>query len=309
MTSAESAPRTTRRTRARLVLTVYAVTLAIIALWPVPVDSGAGPFLRTITQVIPALTYARIEFSANILLFVPLGVLLMLILRRRYLILPVAIVVTVAIECAQGLLLDKRTPSTLDIIANTAGACIGMLIVAFVEYRRARPARLPAGRMPQRDNPTDAWATLGFLPPPVPPLPLVPPRPPRPTGAALAASRPPRSGAALAASPPPEHDSIPPKRIPPAPPPTEHDITVPVPPPPAPQAEGDSIPPKSTLPLREQPESDTTRPVRTMPAQSQAEGDSIPSKSTKRTPTPTAGDTIPSVRIPPKPPLPGDVQR
>ena len=79
------------------------------------------------------LTYPRIEFSANILLFVPLGVLLMLILRRRYLILPIAIVVTVAIECSQALLLDKRTPSVLDIIANTAGACLGMLIVAAVE--------------------------------------------------------------------------------------------------------------------------------------------------------------------------------
>ena len=115
------------------------------------------------------LTYPRIEFSANILLFVPLGVLLMLILRRRYLILPIAIVVTVAIECAQGLLLDKRTPSVLDIIANTAGACIGMLIVAVVESMRRARARW--GGRPSVENEADTWAALGIVPPPAPPLP------------------------------------------------------------------------------------------------------------------------------------------
>ncbi|HEX5728262.1 VanZ family protein, partial [Microbacterium sp.] len=94
---------------ARIALTVYAIVLAMIALWPVPVDSGAGDFLRGVNRVFPALTYERIEFSANILLFVPLGVLLMLLLRRRFLILPIALVVTVGIESAQALLLDRRT--------------------------------------------------------------------------------------------------------------------------------------------------------------------------------------------------------
>jgi VanZ family protein len=144
--SGERHPGMTTRSVARIVLTLYGVSLAMIALWPVPVDQGAAGFLRRVGRVLPMLTYPRIEFSANILLFVPLGVLLMLILRRRYLILPIAIVVTVAIECSQGLLLDKRTPSVLDIIANTAGACLGMLIVAAVESWRSRdrPARMRA---------------------------------------------------------------------------------------------------------------------------------------------------------------------
>ena len=108
-----------------MVLTLYGISLALIALWPVPVDRARAGSCAGSGGCCPMLTYPRIEFSANILLFVPLGVLLMLILRRRYLILPIAIVVTVAIECSQGLLLDKRTPSVLDIIANTAGACLG----------------------------------------------------------------------------------------------------------------------------------------------------------------------------------------
>jgi VanZ family protein len=154
------------RAVARVVLTLYGISLAMIALWPVPVDSGAGGFLRRVTNLVPVLTYARIEFSANIVLFVPLGVLLMLILRGRYLILPIAFVVTVAIECSQALMLDKRTPSVLDIIANIAGACIGMVIVAVAESLRGRSL---AASSPGVDADADPWAALGIGPPP--PLP------------------------------------------------------------------------------------------------------------------------------------------
>ncbi|MET0830733.1 MAG: VanZ family protein [Microbacterium sp.] len=119
-------------------LGVYVIVLTLIALWPVPVDSGAGPILRLVSRVIPVLTYARIEFAANILLFVPLGVLLALILQHRHLVVPIAFIATVTIESLQALMIDRRTPSVMDIIANLAGACIGLVIVAFVEWRRAR---------------------------------------------------------------------------------------------------------------------------------------------------------------------------
>jgi VanZ family protein len=206
--SGERYPGTNTRSVARVVLTLYGISLAMIALWPVPVDSGAGGFLRRVSRVLPLLTYPRIEFSANILLFVPLGVLLMLILRRRYLILPIAIVVTVAIECSQALLLDKRTPSVLDILANTAGACLGMLIVAAVESWRGRdrPERMRSAT--RGDDDADTWAALGIAPPhsaprPAPPLPpssahaptaqsgsalpsWIPPMPPPPTSGSAA---------------------------------------------------------------------------------------------------------------------------
>ena len=115
----------------------YLFALTLIAFWPSPVDSGAGPVIDLITRIIPVLSYARIEFGANILLFVPLGVLLTLILRDRALVLPIAIVLTLTIESGQGVLLDRRTPSELDIIANTAGACIGLLgVAAWRSWRR-----------------------------------------------------------------------------------------------------------------------------------------------------------------------------
>jgi VanZ family protein len=136
----QSPPAHPARRGARVALVVYAAVLAAIALWPVPVDSGARPLLRGVTRWFPMLTYTRIEFSANILLFVPLGILLMIMLRRRYLVLPIAIAVTVSIESAQALLLDERTPTVQDIIANTAGACFGMLVVAVLEWLRTRTA-------------------------------------------------------------------------------------------------------------------------------------------------------------------------
>ena len=123
---------------ARLILVVYGTVLALIGFWPSPVDAPAGPLLRGVTRALPWATYARIEFGANILLFVPLGVLLALILRQRYLVLPIAFVTTVAIESLQALVLARRTPSVMDIVANVTGACIGLLIVVFLEWSRRR---------------------------------------------------------------------------------------------------------------------------------------------------------------------------
>ncbi|MET0781848.1 MAG: VanZ family protein [Microbacterium sp.] len=183
--SGERYPGMSTRSVARVVLTLYGISLAVIALWPVPVDRGAAGFLQRVGRVLPALTYPRIEFTANILLFVPLGVLLMLILRRRYLILPIAIVVTVAIECSQALLLDKRTPSVLDIIANTAGACVGMMIVAAVESWRARASR--EGMRAAVRGDADPWAALGIVPPDAAPRPA-PPLPPASASPAATAS-------------------------------------------------------------------------------------------------------------------------
>lgn len=126
-------------------LVVYLVVLAAIAFWPSHVDRGLIPLLTWLAGVAPPLTYPRVEFAANIALFVPFGVLLMFILRRRYLIVPLVLVASVGIEAVQSLMGGRRTPSVLDVVANVAGACVGMLAVALVQWlrarRRARPRR------------------------------------------------------------------------------------------------------------------------------------------------------------------------
>jgi hypothetical protein len=121
-----------------MLFAAYAVALALIALWPTHVDAPAAPLVGWFIDRIPGLTYNRLEFAANVALFVPFGLLAALALRRsRYLVLPAAIVVTVTIEAWQSLG-EGRTASLLDVVANTTGAALGILIAAFVTRPRRR---------------------------------------------------------------------------------------------------------------------------------------------------------------------------
>lgn len=124
-----------------LLFVAYAAALALIAFWPAPVDRGAKGLLDAIERWIPLLSYELIEFSANVVMFVPLGFLLAVLLRRRrWLVLPLAIAVTLLIEVGQALLLPERTPSLRDVVANTAGAAIGLAVVLLIT-RRAAPEK------------------------------------------------------------------------------------------------------------------------------------------------------------------------
>lgn len=120
-------------------LLIYGAMLALIAFWPVPVDRGAAGLLRTITRTVPWLTYGVIETTANVLLFVPLGMLLALALPlHRGLVVPIALATTLVIESGQALLLTQRTPSLRDIVANVIGAMVGLAVVHVVQWRSRR---------------------------------------------------------------------------------------------------------------------------------------------------------------------------
>ena len=111
---------------------LYFAALGLLALWPTEVDVPARPLLASITAEWPWLTYARIEFAANVFLFAPFGFLFTLILRRaRFIVLPIAVLISSAIETWQYVV-DGRNSSVLDIVANSAGASIGILCAAFI---------------------------------------------------------------------------------------------------------------------------------------------------------------------------------
>ncbi|MEZ3159162.1 VanZ family protein [Microbacterium sp. BWT-B31] len=127
---------------ARAWFTAYLVALAAVAFWPTPVDRGASGLLDAITRAVPWLTYDLIEVTANLLLFVPFGGLLALVVTPRGLVVPIAFAATLAIETLQALLLSERTPSVRDVVANTLGATLGLLLVLLVQrLRRARARR------------------------------------------------------------------------------------------------------------------------------------------------------------------------
>ncbi|WP_160320857.1 VanZ family protein [Arthrobacter alpinus] len=88
------------------------------------------------TQPWPAqwfIGYRKIEFAANILLFIPFGIILTLRLHRRLWWLSVVITAAVsgAVELAQGIFLPERVPAWSDIVANSSGALFGALLVLF----------------------------------------------------------------------------------------------------------------------------------------------------------------------------------
>ena len=129
------------RRAAWILLALYVFALALIALWPEPVDRDAGPILRVIRSVFPVLTHARVEILANVVLFVPFGALLAIALRRSgYLVLPIVFVTSAAIEAVQTLL-PLRTTSYIDILANTVGGCVGLLVIAAIRGWRGSPRR------------------------------------------------------------------------------------------------------------------------------------------------------------------------
>mgnify|MGYP001407061018 CR=1 FL=1 len=137
---------------ARGLLIVYFVALALIAFWPTPIDRAAGSFLLRLGRVVPLLSYTRIEFTANVLLFVPFGVLVALLLRvHRYLAVGFGLGLSIGIECVQWIALPARTPSIYDVLANTAGAALGFLIVQLSAAIRSRrtldEARSPRQRL------------------------------------------------------------------------------------------------------------------------------------------------------------------
>ncbi|WP_169923669.1 VanZ family protein [Propionicimonas paludicola] len=123
---------------ARGLLVIYLVILALIGFWPTPVDRAAGSFLLWLGRVVPMLSYTHLEFGANVLLFVPLGLLVTRMLRvHRYLSVVVGLLASVGIELVQWLALPARTPSLYDVLANTLGACLGLLIALWWERGRA----------------------------------------------------------------------------------------------------------------------------------------------------------------------------
>lgn len=91
------------------------------------------------------LTYDRAEFLANIALFVPVGVFLLLLVGTRFWWVAglAAFLMTSAIETVQRSI-PGRVPDERDILANTAGALIGIvvgLVLTFPASRRRAKAR------------------------------------------------------------------------------------------------------------------------------------------------------------------------
>lgn len=128
-----------RRRPAVVVLAIYCALLIVVALWPTPVDLQVRGVLRDIAAMWPWVGYALVEFIANVVLFVPFGLLGGAIMPARWvLVVPVSAAAAIAIEVGQALLLPQRTASLADVVANVLGAAIGVAIFSLASGRAHR---------------------------------------------------------------------------------------------------------------------------------------------------------------------------
>lgn len=118
----------------RLLLAVYVVGLALVVLWPGGVAHGLDLSRQLRALGLSWVTYNQLESAANVVLFLPLGLLVALIIPTgRWWILALGlIVVSVSIELAQALIIPGRVASVLDVLANVTGGLAGIAAAGII---------------------------------------------------------------------------------------------------------------------------------------------------------------------------------
>ena len=123
-------------------LVAYVAFLAAVTLGasPAGVFTGSAATLRGVDRL-DWVTTSDVERTANVLLFIPAGLLLCYVLPRwsRWLVWLICVAVSVGVEAVQ-LPLAGRDATPVDVVTNSAGAAIGVLLHALVPGRR-RPGR------------------------------------------------------------------------------------------------------------------------------------------------------------------------
>lgn len=138
---------------ARILLVPYAIALAMIVWLP---DAQAGRVTGIVGRIARALAsrsdlsytfiYTAMEFLANVALFVPFGILLAVGWRRlkTWHLALLGLLTSGVIEFVQ-LYLPTRFSTVSDLVANTAGAVIGCLVVKVIVWLASVPASPPPG--------------------------------------------------------------------------------------------------------------------------------------------------------------------
>jgi glycopeptide antibiotics resistance protein len=133
------------RTVAGALCAVCLLTVALIVLWPTPVDRTGGAWVQgTLAYLyehgLPTFaTYEALEFFSNVLLFAPFGSFWFILAPRAWRWAgPLACFgLSLLIEGTQAVLLPQRVATPPDVLANTLGAVCGTLAAwALVTARR-----------------------------------------------------------------------------------------------------------------------------------------------------------------------------
>ena len=128
-----------------LALAGYLILLTATSLWPKPVD-GQGllaiitsdllKFASTISWL-NWIQYNQLEAIANVLLYIPLGIFLVLLLpkARLWALCLLPILVSLAAEGSQRLFLPDRYATVNDVFYNALGGVLGVFIAASIRRK------------------------------------------------------------------------------------------------------------------------------------------------------------------------------
>src|ERR1700712_1204781 len=151
--------RTARRVAA-LLLAVMVAAVVVIVFTPGPPDpNGQQDLHRYLEQAhvngLPYwISYDLVQDLSNVVMFIPLGLLGSLALRRHnYLVVLAAACASGFIELVQLVLLPDRVASLQDVLCNTIGAFLGFLLsIPALRRRRHRRDRYVQGRQAAGDS-------------------------------------------------------------------------------------------------------------------------------------------------------------
>jgi glycopeptide antibiotics resistance protein len=112
----------------------YFVVLGVIGFWPSPVDK---PIEGTLSKLLDFLhsrgipewfSYTFVEASANVFLFLPVGLLAALAFPKWawWRNVGLGLLVSLCLELGQMVFLAERFPSWIDVLTNTAGTALGV---------------------------------------------------------------------------------------------------------------------------------------------------------------------------------------
>ncbi|WP_411374109.1 VanZ family protein [Arthrobacter sp. MPF02] len=127
----------------QVMLFVMLVAVAFVAFWPNPIDQPVQGQLAAMLNVVHRhgiphwFDYNFVEASANVALFIPIGVVSALAFPEKcwMQIAASGLLISSCMELGQLLFLNNRFASLVDIMTNTSGAVLGAL-VAFLVFKK-----------------------------------------------------------------------------------------------------------------------------------------------------------------------------
>jgi glycopeptide antibiotics resistance protein len=145
-----------------VVTLLYLIGVAFITLGPQPQIASKNGIVMQVLRILwehPAtdwVTYNGVEFTANIAMFLPIGLFFLLLFGRGrwWVAMGVPFLMTLSIETAQ-IWIPGRVSDIRDVISNTIGAVVGVLFGLAItaagarrerDAQRAASARAAAGR-------------------------------------------------------------------------------------------------------------------------------------------------------------------